>query len=233
MPDRDHGAHHGGVLSEPVDRRREDAEGDERLVQDPEVVVVDPDEELGGHHQRGSPRHDQRPPDDSPAGETLVQELGQAERDHDGDRHDRGHPHDRVHDHREQRGLLQQPNVVLHPDEALVEAGDGIAGERGAHQRDGGIEHDGGDEQQARAEPEEGRPVAPPVSLPHPHGPRQRLSGCPPPGRSSGAGRELPWGRRPAAPRGRWSAGRRPSPGPTPDPWWAPGARWAAHRGTA
>ena len=73
-------------------------------VDDADVRVQRPLEDQRGHHHRGGPRDDQRPPGDPAAGELLVEQLGQAERDQHGDGD---------HDHDPDHGAHQDGNEAL------------------------------------------------------------------------------------------------------------------------
>ena len=124
----------------------------------------------------------------APAGKARVQELTETQREDDGDTHDRGHPHRRVSQHRGQCVLIEEARIVGEARRALVEPGHRVTAERGAHEGDGGIDDDRGDQGQTRAEPEESFPEAGAAAAPG-AGPRQTAAGAavrPEPGVSAG-----------------------------------------------
>ena len=99
-------------------------------VDDADVRVERPLEDQRGHHHGGGPGGDERPPGDPAAGEPLVEELGEAERD----QHGHGD-----HDHDPDQGTQQDPGRFGLVEQAGVVPGAVVAGRRTLRRRSAGM----------------------------------------------------------------------------------------------
>ncbi len=118
-PDHDQGPEVGRVVLVPLDRGVDDPQVQQDPVEHAVGALVDVAPHGRGHDQGRGPRHDQGPAHDPPAGEPLVQELGQRERDADRDRDDQHHPDHGVEQHVAQGGLMEQRLEVAESGRAL------------------------------------------------------------------------------------------------------------------
>ena len=155
-PDGDHRRHRPPVVAEEVDRRVEDPDRDQEPVDDAVVVVEQEREQPGGDDEGRRPRDDHRPAHHFAAEELLAQQLGQAERDHQGQHQHGDDPHDRVDQHRSQVRVGQHLGVVRKARRPLEQAGDGVVRHRGPHELGGRVEHHRGDEDERRTQPRQG-----------------------------------------------------------------------------
>ena len=153
----------------------------EELVEDAEVRLEAVVEHHGRHHDGCRPRDDHGHAHDLSAGERLVQDLRESERDHDRERTTDDDPDDRC-GRRSARTPANANTVseVVEADRALVEAREGDVARGVVEHHSGGEQHDAEDEQERRRDPRQRLQeiFGHPVPLP-PRGPPAGVRGRP------------------------------------------------------